>query len=247
MRLTQRDSLSTMKFTKQRNTFSVNDTMLLDKISGSLATLGKRKHGPLLPESVRGLICGPSACGKTQLMFTLLTNPKGLRFANLYVYSKSLQQPKYKILAQIIKNIPEIGYFAYENSADVKSPNECRPHSVMVFDDVACDPQDHMRAFFSMGRHQDIDCFYLSQTYTRVPKHLLRDNANMIVLFKMDTVNMKHVFDEHVDGDMSFNQFKELCLLCWNRSRHGFVVISKDDELNNGRYRCGLDTFITHI
>jgi hypothetical protein len=233
----------TMKFTKQREAFNVSDT--LDKFN--IGKCGKRKHSPLLPDSIRCLICGPSNCGKTNLMFNLLINPKGLRFANLYIYSKSFQQPKYKLLEQLIKSIPEIGYFAYDNSDDVKSPADCKSHSVMIFDDVACDPQDHMRAYFSMGRHRDIDCFYLTQTYTRVPKHLLRDNANMVVLFKMDNLNMKHVFDEHVDGDMSFNQFKELCSYCWNKSRHGFVVISKDDGLNDGRYRCGLDTYVTNI
>ncbi|EZA55673.1 hypothetical protein X777_04182 [Ooceraea biroi] len=36
-----------------------------------------------------------------------------------------------------------------------------------------------MREHFSMGRHSLVDCFYLCQTYARIPKHLLRDNANL--------------------------------------------------------------------
>jgi hypothetical protein len=53
-----------------------------------------------------------------------------------------------------------------------------------------CDKQDNMRQYFSMGRHRGIDCFYLCQTYTKVPKHLIRDNANMIILFKQDELNL---------------------------------------------------------
>lgn len=236
-----------MRFKKQKETFAVSDA--LERLAGSPDSNKRKrpKHGSLLPQSIRCIVCGPSNCGKTNLMFSLLTDPKGLRYANVYVFSKSLHQPKYTLLSQLFKRIPEIGYYAYENSEDVKSPNQTKANSIMVFDDVACDSQDHMRAYFSMGRHSGVDCFYLTQTYTRVPKHLLRDNANLIVLFRQDDLNLRHIYDEHVGADMSFNEFKDMCGKCWNKSAHGFVVISKDDELNKGRYRCGFDTFITDV
>lgn len=181
-------------------------------------------------------------------MFTLLTDRGGLKFANVYIFSKSLSQPKYELLAKIIKSVKGIGYFTYENSENVIDPNSARPNSVIIFDDVACDRQDSIRAYFSMGRHNNIDCFYLTQTYTRIPKHLLRDNANFIVLFKQDDLNLKHVYDEHVtSSDMTFHQFKDMCSKCWNAGQHEFVVINKDAPVNNGRYRCGLDTFVTDI
>lgn len=105
-----------------------------------------------------------------------------------------------------------------------------------------------MRNYFSMGRHNSIDSFYLAQSYTRIPKHLLRDNANVIILFRQDELNLKHVYDDHVtSSDMTFGQFKELCATCWNKGPHSFVVVSKEHSLNKGRYRCGLDTFITDI
>lgn len=231
-----------MKLKKQNDTFTVNN--VLEKVEFKRSS----RHGPLLPPSIRCIICGPSNCGKTNLMFSLLTESNGLKFANVYLYSKSLEQPKYKLLIKILSGIPEIGCFAFENSGDVLSPSEARPDSVIVFDDVACDDQGSIRAYFSMGRHRGVDCFYLTQTYTRIPKHLLRDNANLIVLFKQDDINLKHVYDEHVGtADMSFNQFKELCALCWKKYRYGFVLISKDDDLNKGRYRCGIDTFISDI
>lgn len=235
-----------MRFTKQPDTFTVSDT--LESIEQAVGNpTNRRKHGPLLPNSIRCIICGPSNCGKTNLMFSLLTDAKGLNFANLYIFSKSLFQPKYQLLRRIFQNIPEMGYYTFESSDEVTSPSEAKPNSIMVFDDVACDKQAHMMQYFSMGRHCGIDSFYLTQTYTKVQKHLLRDNCNLIVLFKQDDINLRHVYDEHVGADMSFNQFKELCGRCWNKSPHGFVVISKDCELNKGRYRCGLDTFITDV
>ena len=230
-----------MKLEKQGETFEV------DNVTALVEPPVANKHGPLLPSSIRGIICGPSGCGKTNVMYCLLTDPMGLRYANLYIVSKSLEQPKYRMLHKILEDIPEIGYFTYDSSEDIIPPENALPNSVIVFDDVACDSQDRMRAYYSMGRHRCVDCFYLTQTYTRVPKHLLRDNCNFIVLFKQDDLNLKHVYVEHVNVDMSFETFKELCTLCWNRSDRGFVVIDKTSPAERGRYRCGLDTFIRDI
>lgn len=230
-----------MRFTKQRDTFKVSDVM------EKMETAESKKHGVLLPDSIRCIICGPSGCGKTNLMHSLITDKNGLRFANLYVFTKSVGQPKYEMLAKVMRNVPEIGFFCYDSSNNVPDPKEVRPNSVFVFDDVACDAQDRIRAYFSMGRHKGVDCFYLIQTYTRVPKHLLRDNANMIMLFKQDEINLKHLYQEHVNTDMSFDTFKQLCCTCWNAGKHEFVTICKDCDLQNGRYRHGLDTFISDI
>ena len=176
-------------------------------------------------------------------MINLLEHPNGLRFANLYVYSKSLQQSKYVRLQNILASIPGITYRSYSENDDVVRPEETKPYSVIVFDDVACDKQNLMKMYFSTARHFGVDVFYLCQTYTHLPKHLLRDNANFIILFRQDGGNLKHVYDDHVNTDMSFDVFKDLCVQCWNGNRYGFLVIDKDSELHNGRYRKGFDEY----
>jgi len=65
-----------------------------------------------------------------------------------------------------------------------------------------------------MGRHADVDCFYLCQTYTKISKHLIRDNANLLILFKQDDINLKHVYNDHVNIDMSYEDFCDLCCKC---------------------------------
>lgn len=211
-----------------------------------LAQRGERKkrHGPLLPNSVRAVICGPSNCGKTNALLTLIIHPNGLRFENVYLYSKSLNQPKYELLKRLLESVKGIGYFPFEDREQVIKPEDARPNSIMIFDDVACEKQDNMRAFFCMGRHRDVDSFYLCQTYARIPKHLIRDNTNFIVLFRQDEMNLQHIYDEHVNTDMSYTQFKDLCSACWKESKYSFVVVDKDRDVNDGRYRKGFDCFI---
>jgi len=96
----------------------------------------KCKHGTMLPTTIRAIICGPSNCGKTNVLISLLEGPHGVRFENVYVYLKSLQQPKYRCLENLLTSIDKIGYFTFSNNSDVFPPSEARPNSIFVFDDV---------------------------------------------------------------------------------------------------------------
>ena len=121
------------------------------------------------------------------------------------------------------------------------------PNSIMIFDDIACEKQDNVRAFFCMGRNIKVDCFYLCQTYAHVPKHLVRDNVNLLAIFRQDEVNLQHIYDDHVNTDMTHVQFKELCSKCWRDDKHGFLVIDKDRGIYDGRFQKGFDNFAINI
>lgn len=169
-----------------------------------------KKHGQLFEGTSKGaIIIGPSGCGKTNVMLSLITSNNGLRFLNLYIYSKSLHQEKYEFLRKLINSIKEIDYFESSCEEDIIPPNEVKPYSLVVFDDlVCCQNQSLMRDYFCFGRHKNTDCFYLSQTYSSIPKQLIRDNANLLILFRQDGTNMKHIYNDHINTDMTLAQFK---------------------------------------
>ncbi|KYN13101.1 hypothetical protein ALC57_14785 [Trachymyrmex cornetzi] len=226
-----------MRFVRQSRMIKV--TNLDGKVQTDKET---RKHGNMLPASIRAIVCGPSNCGKTNVLISLLESPHGVRFENVYVYSKSLQQLKYRYLANLLAPIEEISYFTFSNNSDVIPPSEALPNSIFIFDDVACDKQDAIREYFAMGRHADVDCFYLCQTYAKIPKHLIRDNANLLILFKQDGTNLKRVYNDHVNTDMPYKNFCDLCRKCWQQ-KYEFLVIDKDSALTDGRYRKGFNDF----
>lgn len=207
----------------------------------------QKRHGSLLPNTIRMIISGPSNCGKTNALLSLLINPHGLRFENVYLFAKTLNQPKYQFLEKLLHSTKCIQYFPFSDNEEIVAPQQALPNSIMIFDDIATDSQSNVRSYFCMGRHNNIDSFYLSQTYTRIPKHLVRDNANFLVLFKQDEMNLRHIYDDHVNTDMTFHKFKELCHNCWRESDHSFVSIDKDRPINDGRYRKGFDCFIKGI
>ena len=226
-----------MKFVKQPNSLKL-EKLCIDPTSEMIF-----RHGKLLPNTIRSVICGPSNCGKTNLIIGLLLHENGLRFENVYIYSKTLFQPKYVFLEKVFRNIPEVSLIKYNENEKVISPEKASPNSVIIFDDVACENQNNIRDYFAMGRHNNIDCFYLNQTYSKIPKQLIRDNANLIVLFKQDDVNLRHAYDEHVNTDMTWCQFREMCSKIWS-TPYSYLVINKDCEKRKGCYRMNFDTFV---
>jgi len=62
-----------------------------------------------------------------------------------------------------------------------------------------------------MGRHKNIDAFYLSQTYSHIPKHLIRENANFNIMFTQDDLNMRHIYQDHIKTDMNYATFVKIC------------------------------------
>ncbi|POS83001.1 hypothetical protein EPUL_005170 [Erysiphe pulchra] len=207
-----------IKQNKQLPIWNIDDSVNQKQLS---------RHGSLLPNSIRCIICGPSNCGKTNLMLSLLYSINGLKFQNVYLFSKTIFQPKYQTLAKILNPIDEIGFYFFNNNVDVPHPSSAKSNSIFIFDDIACDKQNNWnRRFLSVSK--------------LCPNSEAFDNANLLVLFKQDNTNIKRLYDDHVNSDMTFKEFKSLCDHCWKR-KYGFIVIDKDRDMNDGRYRCGFD------
>jgi len=115
-------------------------------------------------------------------------------------------------LEKIIKPVNGMGYHTFS----VLDPNETKNNSIMIFDGVACEKQDIIRSFFCMVRHKNIDAFYLCQTYSHKPKHLIRVNANFILMFKQDDFNMRYIYRDHINTYEYMNNetFVKICQKC---------------------------------
>lgn len=213
-------------------------------IGGALSRNVTRRHSKLLPDYIRAIVCGPSNCGKTNAVFNLLFAENGLKFGNIYIFSKSLHQDKYRFLENVMSELKEIGYSTFSDNAEVIPVEEALPNSVFLFDDISTEKQHNICDYFSRGRHSNIDSFYLAQTYSKVPKQLVRDNVNLLIIFRQNNRNLMHIYYDHIDPDMTFAEFKIICSKAWN-TRHSFLLVNKDCEIDEGRYRYGFDKFIT--
>ena len=85
-------SSSDFKIIEQTTKLPVNKAIFEESRINSSSSLlyesSRILHGPLFPDSIRGLIVGKSGCGKTNLVITLLHHKNGLKFENVYLISK---------------------------------------------------------------------------------------------------------------------------------------------------------------
>lgn len=232
-----------MRFEKQPTELTVRNNDICSKDNQNKP----KRHGDLFPNNVRMIISGSSGSGKSNLILSLILDGNGLRFENIYIYCKTLDQDKYKYLEEVLRAIKDIGYYAFNMSNTVLTPDQMKENSIVIFDDViSCSSinRDIVQNIFTLGRHRCIDVVYLVQTYTKLSKHLIRDNCNFVILFRQDDTNLKHVFsDTGSNADMSFNEFKSFCLECW-REPFGFACISLEHPKDNGRYRKKFDQYL---
>jgi len=174
----------------------ISGTKILDlSINNAYA---KRNNSKILPNSIRACIIGKSGCGKTNLLMNLLLNKfsdeEYFDYNNLFIFSKSLHQPQYQILIKGIKNglrkkdILEciinqkftvepiendnnrIIIQCFDDSEEIPDPTEIDPNlkTLIIFDDVMLEKQNKVENYYTRGRHNNVDCFYISQNYQRI-------------------------------------------------------------------------------
>lgn len=194
----------------------------------------------LLPTPLRCLIVGCSGSGKTNLLLNFIYNENGVHFKNLYVFSRSIEQPAYVELRKRYENVErkineKISHF-YSNCDELVSLDECKRDSLVVFDDCLLDQQTKIKDYFVRCRHKNISCVYLSQSYGKIDMQVIRNNVNLLCAFSQNKHYTKRIHDDFVGSDMTYEDFVEICKRCWNEP-HGFITIDTTKKLSAGKYK----------
>ena len=136
-----------------------------DSVSKSDSDRNKFKRLlPYMPSNAfRMLMCGPSGCGKTNTPMHMLY--KLLYYDKIYLFSKNLEQPKYRQLLETFKPISEeVGYDVIEESNDEIIPLDELDNDkqkIVIFDDFLCEKnQKPLVQYFIGGRHKNCSVIY---------------------------------------------------------------------------------------
>ena len=118
--------------------------------------------------------------------------------------------------------------------------------NLLKLDDVMLGPESKAEAFFTRGRHNNTDVIYIAQSYFRLPRQTVRENANIFVFFKQDKTNLSHIYQDHcsVDG-IPFHVFRDFCTDVWEQNKHNFVVFDLSRPPWCGKYRWNLNDYWT--
>ena len=50
--------------------------------------------------------------------------------------------------------------------------------------------------FFTRGRHEDLDVYYISQSYFALPRQSIRNNSDRLIMFKQTLRVVQSMYDD---------------------------------------------------
>ena len=168
-------------------------------------------------ENHRHVVIGPSNVGKTYYMLKVLEKLGNKR--PIHIITRSPNQ-----------------YPNYKTNNEIKPINKYKG-SVVIFDDMlGAKNSSQIDEFFTRGRHEDLDVYYISQSYFALPRQSIRNNSDILILFKQTLRDVQSMYYDIGAYDMKYDEFKEMCYKAWDE-RFNYLCIDMTKNKNQGKYR----------
>ena len=168
-------------------------------------------------ENHRQVIIGPSNVGKTFYMLKLLEKIGDQR--PIYIITRSPNQ-----------------YPNYKTSNEIKPINKYKG-SIVIFDDMlGAKNSSQIDEFFTRGRHEDLDVYYISQSYFGLPRQSIRNNSGRLILFKQTLRDVQSMYYDIGAYDMNYDELKQMCHKAWDE-KFNYLCIDMSKNKNDGKYR----------
>ena len=178
------------------------------------------------------LLVGPPFSGKTFLMLKILSR---IPNRDIYIINKSTPE-QYSNSKIKIKELND----------EIKPLNEYE-NGIIVFDDIlGSSNSKFIDQFFIRGRHNNLDIYYLSQSYFDLPKRTIRNNSNKIILFNQTLKDNEHIYRDVAGYDMNYDEIKDLFRKSWEED-YNFLYFDRSKKRNQGRYCIGNESKKTNI
>ena len=178
-------------------------------------------------ENHRHVFLGPSNVGKTFYMLKILEKIGDKRLIHIITRSPN-QYPNYK------------------TSNEIKIINKYKG-SVVIFDDLlGSKNSSQIDELFTRGRHEDIDVYYISQSYFALPRQSIRNSSDRLILFKQTLRDVQSMYFDIGAYDMNYDEFKQMCHKAWDE-KYNYLCIDMAKNKNEGKYRIFNESKTTYI
>ena len=119
--------------------------------------------------------------------------------------------------------------------------------SVVIFDDMlGAKNSSQIDEFFTRGRHEDLDVYYISQTYFALPRQTIRNNSDRLILFKQTLRDVQSMYHDIAAFDMTYDEFKDMCRVAWGE-KFKYLCIDMTKNKNDGKYHIFNESKTTYI
>ena len=173
------------------------------------------------------VIIGPSNVGKTFYMLKVLENLGKQR--PIHIKTRSPNQ-----------------YPNYKTSTEIKPINNYKG-SVVIFDDMlGAKNSSQIDEFFTRGKLEDLDVYYISQSYFALPRQSIRNNSDRLILFKQTLRDVQKMYYDIRAYDLNYDEFKQMCHKAWDE-RFNYLCIDMTKNKTEGEYRIFNESKTTYI
>ena len=173
------------------------------------------------------VVIGPRNVGKTYYMLKMLEKIGNKR--PIHIITRSPNQ-----------------YPNYKTSTEIKPINKYKG-SVVIFDDMlGAKNSSQIEEFFTRGRHEDLDVYYISQSYFALPRQSIRNNSGRLILFKQTLRDVQSMYYDIGAYDMKYDEFKQMCHKAWDE-KYNYLCIDMTKNKKEGKYRIFTESKTTYI
>ena len=96
-------------------------------------------------------------------------------------------------------------YPNYKTNNEIEPINKYKG-SVVNFDDMlGARNRSQIDEFFTRGRHEDLDVYYISQNYFALPRQSIRNNSDRLLLFKQNLRDVQKMYQDIAAFDMIYD------------------------------------------
>ena len=151
----------------------------------------------------------------------------------------------------VIDNDISVDCYTLKTANELPHAEDLNPNQKHIFVSDDCTNHPEMKPiiadYFCNGRHNNISPIYLNQKFNNNDK-VIRDNANMLFLFKLPAAQLKTIYDDWCSSDVDWKPFisaysrvlKTPLYRDDPKSLYNFIVVDKTTEEPNRKYREGL-------
>ena len=99
---------------------------------------------------------------------------------------------------------------------------------------------------FTGSRHEDLDVYYITQSYFALPRQSIRNNSDRLILFIQTLRDVQSMYHDIGAFDMVYDEYKEMCRVAWSE-KFNYLCIDKTKNKKEGKYRIFNDSKTTYF
>ena len=107
-------------------------------------------------------------------------------------------------------------YPNYKTSFDFKLTDKYKG-SLVIFDDMlGARNSSQIDEFYTRGKNEELDVYYISQSYFGLSRRSIGKNCDRIILFKQTLREVESMYKDIGGYDMSYDEIKQMCKEAWS-------------------------------